>query len=294
MDDLNQELKLERIVGHLAQIPTLPSIVNKLLKIVNHPKSSAADAAAFIEKDISLASKVLKLANSSYYGIPRTISNVTSAVVILGFNSIKSIILSTAVVQIFNKGKGDDFFNRKTFWKHAAEVAIIARYLAKKVHFSPLDPDMAFSAGLLHDIGKIVLDQHLHEDYAEFYKTYKLTPKPLLELEQELLGVDHSRISGMLLEHWGVPESLRVPVEFHHNPDAAGVHTSMAFIIHYSNYLSHLLGTQVIRGHGPSSYQKNTPKILGLPDPEPEFLEELRAELSSAADFFSLIQKETD
>src|SRR6185295_19913442 len=122
--------RYNRIIQELGQIPTMPTIAARVMQIVNDPHSSAEDVAKFISRDVALTSKVLRLANSAFYGIPRTISSVNSAIVILGFNTIRSLVLSASVLKVF-PAKGNVSFDRKAFWKHSFMVGIASRMLAQ-------------------------------------------------------------------------------------------------------------------------------------------------------------------
>lgn len=282
------ELKYLGIIDSLGQIPTLPVVVTQLLKVINHPNSGADNAAAFVEKDIALASKVLKLANSSYYGIPRTITNIKSAIVILGFNAIKSLVLSSSVLKIFEEKGEQTLFDKNAFWNHSVEVAMMAKSLARKVRGA--DYDQAFSGGLLHDIGKLILAQYSTRDYQEVLGEVTQGKRPSEVIEQEILGITHCKISGMLLERWGIPEALQIPVSFHDQPTKAEDHVQMAHILHLANYLSYLKGSYTVQGELAPELNSETLESLGFQQTPEELLENISGDLSEVAEFIALIQ----
>src|SRR5690606_38701245 len=166
--------RYQRIIQDLGQIPTMPTIAAKVMQIVNDPHYSAEDVAKFISRDVALTSKVLRLANSAFYGIPRTISSVNSAIVILGFNTIRRLVLSASVLKVFPSRPGLVIFDRKAFWKHSFMVGIASRMVAQIYRRKKLvDMETAFSAGLLHDIGKIILEQYSNDEYTPVLRAAK-------------------------------------------------------------------------------------------------------------------------
>ncbi len=281
--------KYARIISSLGQIPTLPSVVTKTMEVINSPNSSAEDAARFIEKDVALTSKVLRLANSAFYGIPRTISSATSAIVILGFNTIRSLVLSASVLKLFPAKAGTVEFDRKAFWQHSMMTAIATRMLAKRYQRNKLvDLEMAFSAGLLHDVGKIILEQFAHEDYMPALTLARKENIPLLDAEKRVLGLTHADVSGMLIERWDMPNELRMPVLHHHSPSEAADFADLAALVHYANHLAHIKGSSCIEGEAFTPLDPNVLNILQLADTEESLLAELEAQIAAASVFFAL------
>ena len=150
--------RYRRVIENIDNLPSLPAIVTKLLQIVNSADSSADDAAVLIQKDPALTSKMIRLANSAFYGIPRSISSVNSAVVILGFNTIRSLVLSASVMKMFC-GPKYQAIDKERFWKHSVVCAMCARIIVRYfMNIRMMDPESAFCAGILHDIGKLIFN----------------------------------------------------------------------------------------------------------------------------------------
>ncbi len=283
--------RYQRIIQDLGQIPTMPTIAAKVMQIVNDPHSSAEDVAKFISRDVALTSKVLRLANSAFYGIPRTISSVNSAIVILGFNTIRSLVLSASVLKVFPQKPGLVRFDRKAFWKHSFMVGIASRMLAQIYRRKKLvDMETAFSAGLLHDIGKIILEQFSNEDYLPVLNASKEKMLPLVMVEKSMLGMSHADVSGMLVDKWQMPNELKGPIVFHHSPleDKGGL--DMACIVHYANHLCHLKGSGCMAEETYAPLVKEVEGLLGLGIPVEQLLEELEKHIQEAEPFFSLIE----
>jgi len=283
--------RYQRIIQDLGQIPTMPTIAAKVMQIVNDPHSSAEDVAKFISRDVALTSKVLRLANSAFYGIPRTISSVNSAIVILGFNTIRSLVLSASVLKVFPARPGLVAFDRKAFWKHSFMVGIASRMVAQIYRRKKLvDMETAFSAGLLHDIGKIILEQFSNDDYLPVLKAAKEKSIPLVTAEKNMLGMSHADVSGMLVDKWQMPNELKAPIVNHHSPMEDKSSQDMACIVHYANHLCHLKGSGCMDNETYSPLSLEAEALLGLGITQVELLEELEKHIQEAEPFFSLIE----
>jgi putative nucleotidyltransferase with HDIG domain len=280
-----------RIIQDLGQIPTMPTIAARVMQIVNDPHSSAEDVAKFISRDVALTSKVLRLANSAFYGIPRTISSVNSAIVILGFNTIRSLVLSASVLKVFPSKPGLVAFDRKAFWKHSFMVGIASRMVAQIYRKKRLvDMETAFSAGLLHDVGKLILEQYSNEEYIPVLKDAKDKGIPLVAAEKARLGLTHADVSGMLIDKWQMPNELRGPIVNHHGPAEDKASQEMASIIHYANHLCHLKGSGCMQDEVYAPFVAETEAFLGLGKTQDELLAELETHIQEAEPFFSLIE----
>ncbi len=294
MSQENLQQRYSRIIQEMGQLPTMPTIAAKVMQLVNDPASSAEDIARFITKDLALTSKVLRLANSAFYGIPRTISSVNSAIVILGFNTVRSLVLSASVVKIFPGRADNNGFDRKAFWKHSFMVGMTSRMLAQMYRKKKMvDVEIAFSAGLLHDVGKLILEQFAGDDYLPVIAEARKQGLPLYQLEKTMLGLTHADISAMLIEKWQMPNELREPILYHHFPTDAGEHLDVALLIHIANYLCHKkgLGSMDEEPFGP--LHTDAEQLLTALGPSLEEIEaDMDKQLEEAEPFFALIQSD--
>jgi HD-like signal output (HDOD) protein len=290
---MNEEVKkrYQKIIQDLGQIPTMPTIAGKVMQIVNDPKSNAEDVAKFISRDVALTSKVLRLANSAFYGIPRTISSVNSAIVILGFNTIRSLVLSASVIKIFPPKPGVVSFDRKAFWKHSFIVGIASRMLANHLRRRKLvDLEIAFSAGLLHDVGKLILEQFASQEYQTVLKLATEKKMPLFAVEKAVLGLNHADVSGMLVDKWQMPIELKIPIVGHHNPLDEREMPELTALVHVANHITHVLGSGCMQGETYGPLVQDCYKVLSLGIEEEALLQELGVLLKEAEPFFSLIE----
>ncbi len=195
-------------------LPTLPVVAVKLLKITRDDRSSASDLVKVVETDPGITAKVLKIVNSAAYGFRSKISSVNQAVIILGFNSISTLALEvTLFEQMVRSNRGKEF-DRIFFWQHCLSVASLSMALAEETGHPA--PEEVYTAGLLHDIGKIILDVYGRISYREFVKNLPQSDTQMVEEERKLIGLGHDEVGAYFCAKWELPEELLLPVRFHH------------------------------------------------------------------------------
>lgn len=222
--------KIERITT----LPTLPQVVTKIIAMVESPETSIADVGRVIAKDQVLSARVLKLVNSAFYGFSRPVATITQAMVLLGFNVIKGLAMSASVFDFFQQGEGDGR-DRKPLWDHSIGTARIAGVLAQKVKLH--EPEEAVVAGLLHDLGKIVLCAHLPEEFAAITELAKKHNLLMLDAEKQILGATHAEIGRWLLDGWKLPAKLVEPIALHHAPHLSREAPLTTAIVHLADIL---------------------------------------------------------
>jgi HD-like signal output (HDOD) protein len=227
--------RVRKLVDKVQGLPTLPSMLNNINKMVLNPSTSAKEVAQIISSDPALTSKVLRVVNSSFYGFPNRITTVSHAIVILGFNTIKSIVLSSTIFDVFRRGGKPGDFDRAEFWKHSIGCGAAAKVLGRRINYPLLEE--LFIAGLLHDVGKIVLDQYLPDKFAEVGALVRSRDILIAEAEMEILGVTHADVGAWLFEKWNLSKGLTDTVRCHHNPALAGESQRFAEIIHVADVL---------------------------------------------------------
>ncbi len=231
---------MQRILAKVDEIPPLPHVVIKALKALNDPKSGSSDVAKIISQDEGLTAKILKLANSAYYGFPRSIGTLSEAITILGYKTIKSIIYAAAAHGHLSGELKGYALDRGELWKHSLGVAVVSREVAKMVKYK--DAEQAFVAGLLHDIGKIVLNQFVRFGFTLIMKKVEVEKVPFHEAEKDILGFDHTDIGGKIAEKWNLPKELVDSISHHHSPEKAEVDLRLTSIVHVSDAICLMLG----------------------------------------------------
>ncbi len=226
-----------RLVQRIVDLPTLPIVVPQVLRLVEDQRASAGDLAKVIGSDQALASRILRLANSAFYGFRREIVTISHAVVLLGFDTVKSIVLAATVFETLNDGEVVSSFDRERFWLHVGATAAAARRIAK--HLRVADPEAAFVGGLLHDVGKVVLDRFFYRRYAEAARRAVETPCLIREAEAALFSVNHAEVGRWLTERWRFPAAIVEPVAFHHRPAAASPdYRGLSSVVHLADILT--------------------------------------------------------
>ncbi|MDA0749049.1 MAG: HDOD domain-containing protein [bacterium] len=208
--------RLRRVTEKIIGLPTLPTIITQLIGLLGNPKSSARQVAQLISTDQALTAKILKVANSAFYGFPREIATVQLAIVVLGFEQVKNLSLSVAVLKRFSKGTEHRLFDRQRFWDHAIACGVAGRLLARK--FQPKMEGEAFVAGVLHDIGKLILIEYFAEEFSQALELAEAEEMSIAEAEEQVLGVTHADVGGWLAEKWNLPPALVQALAFHHHP----------------------------------------------------------------------------
>ena len=242
--DFSEKRKLvKKKLRKLEGLPTLPPIVQKLNLMIEDESSSIHQIAALIEKDQVITTKILRLANSAFYGFPKKVSTVQNALMLLGINVVKVLIITSSIFDIIYK---EDV----GLWEHSIGVAACAKILAEKVELK--DPQEVATAGLLHDLGRIIQRVTFKEEYEKILELIE-NGKDALQAEKEVLGIDHAEIGSFLMRTWNLPDKLVEAVDAHHDLKKTKKFKKEAAVIHLSDILIH------VRGYGTSLYQKIPP-----------------------------------
>jgi len=279
--------ELSSLIADIGELPTLPDVVARLNRLISDPRTSAADINDLISRDMALSAKILKLVNSPYYGFPRRITTITYAVVILGFNAVRNLALSVSILEVFDR-KSERGFNIRELWKHSLGAALAASALARRAE-SGLQDD-AFTAALLHDIGKVAMNQFRKEDLRRVTAEVEAADCLFLEAERRHLFYDHAQLGGALLEHWNLPPQIANAVRCHHMPGGANSDARLCAIVHFSDLMARCLfigngGDRRIPRLDEAAWQN-----LGLSWPEiAKTAEKLGDEIESASVFFEVV-----
>ena len=222
------------------KLPSFPQVAAKLLEMSGDETTSLKDISRVVETDPGIAARVLEIVNSAIYGLQRKIKALPEAVVLLGFDEIKRLSISTTVFQgLFASGRSEEF-NRIYFWRHSLCVAILAMDIAKKLHY-PF-PEEAYIVGLLHDVGKIFLDLQGHRNYGEFLHDASDVQCNMVEHERKTLGVGHDDVGAFFCSMWKLPESIVLGVKYHHQrfqpEDLSKEDALLISIVSLSNFVS--------------------------------------------------------
>ena len=198
----------------IIQLPSLPQAVLDVMRLLGDEDASTADIAACIERDQALTARTLRIANSAFYGVPGRIGTIRNAIGILGLRTVGTLLTTAAVSAQFASAKCPEF-QFGTFWRHAIATALMARGLAKQLR---LDEDIAFTAGLLHDIGRLALAAQFPAETGQVLRYAREMDMPTLDAERQVLATDHLAVGVLIATHWRFPEVVVAAIEHHHAP----------------------------------------------------------------------------
>lgn len=234
------KLSLEYIVSKVDDMKVLPEIINKIISLTEDPDSTVEDMEKAILGDQILTTKILRLANSAYYGYARKISTISQATVLLGFQAIKSIALaSTVSIFLTSELKGYSL-GKNELWTQSQTCAIVSRYIAKHIKYP--SPEEAYVAGLLRDIGKTILNQHMEKEYSEVLNLVEEGNMSFLEAEKAILGFDHAEIGEKVAEKWNLPKALVDSIGHHHTPEDSNINQLLVSIVHVADAITMMMG----------------------------------------------------
>lgn len=223
---------VRRQVERLRELPTLPAVVERLVDTLERPDADLGDAAALIETDQVLTAHILRLANTAFYGLSGKVGSVTQALTVLGTTVTRSLLYGTAVLDLRIDLAG--------FWEHSIGTAVASGALAK--HLGLKHPEELSGAGLLHDIGKVVLYKQAPEAFAAVLTRSRDEGLAFRDAERALLGVDHAEIASWLLTRWRFPARLLEPIVCHHRPAQARAFPVETAVVHVANTLVRAVG----------------------------------------------------
>lgn len=204
-------------------------IMGKILKVIDNPSSSAMDIEKVIKFDQILASRVLRMANSAYYGYGGKISTISQAIVVLGLNTLRALLFTASASRVMNKRLFGYQLKEGEFWQYSVLTAISSRILAEKVKYPNIEE--AFVAGLLHDIGMLIIDVHVRNNIKLIKEVKEEKSLPWYEAETEVLGINHSHVGRRLAETWNFPPLLVEALGYHHTPERASYNQNLVAII---------------------------------------------------------------
>jgi len=283
---MTKNMDIERVLGDVSDLPTLPRAASAILHLVDDPKTNAQDVNRILAKDTAMASKILRLVNSAYYGLPKKISNLNQAIVILGFSTLKSVALSASVVGLFSKQVSSSQFDREAAWKHAIAVACVAKVVAGKQ--PDIDPELAFSAGILHDMGKLLLDEYFPVEMKEIMDNARQNSLSFVESETTLVDTNHAAIGAWLAEKWQLPSDLVDAIRTHEDIEQAQ-NAALAATLLFAHYICALKKLDSPGTFKPPAMTRPIWEALGLDKKVlPGVLAVVNKEIKAAEDFLDL------
>ena len=229
---------LEQLISQTSSISSPPLIYNRLNDAINHPRTSIKDIAHIISEDPGLTARILKLANSSLYGMSNVYS-ISRAVTLIGTREMRDLSLAVSMMQVF-PGISEDLLNMSMYWQHSVACGIVARNIG--IFLREISVERLFVAGILHDIGQLVMCTLIPETVKKMVFQNAEQREPLCAIEKGCLGFDHAQLGGALLHSWNIPQNITDLVIGHHAPSRAEKYPRETTIIHLADIICQALG----------------------------------------------------
>jgi putative nucleotidyltransferase with HDIG domain len=226
------------VLEGIRSLPTLPAVALEVIALARNPRTSMKQIEEVVTTDPALATKILKVANSPFYGIRREISSLRLALVVLGMRQVRSLVIGIGVLKALSGGKSG-LFDHAALWEHCAGTGALCRMLARR--FGLEFDGEEYVAGLTHDIGKLTLYQYMNKEFAQALSEAAERHEPLEAAEQRIMGVDHAFVGWWLADRWGLPDSLVEAIRDHHNPPAESRGT-LAAVVNLADAIARISG----------------------------------------------------
>ena len=259
--------ELQRAVARVTELGSLPEVTMRIVEVVENPRATARQVHEVVRADPALAAKILKIVNSSFYGLPSQIASLERAIVMLGLSALKNLALATSLLRLMKTDDLGSGFKARDLWLHCVAVGVAARQIAATGHAAP--PDEAFVGGLMHDLGLIVCQQLFPKKLGEIIERCRREPQNFCACEETVIGADHQVLGAALAARWKFPPGLRNAIGYHHDPASLQTdHQPLAAVI----YLADTLACNAEFGFWLTGRQ-NTPAewmltLVNLPAPE--------------------------
>ena len=284
------ERKVLIVRNYIEKMPSLPTTVSRILEICNSPQTSPTDLNKVISLDPVLMGKVLKLINSAYYGLSQEITSLVRAIIMLGINTVKNLALSTAVLGTLGRKSDFQALNMDGFWRHSLGVGVTAKLIARERKIDPRKLEDYFVAGLLHDIGKIPLNNRFPQEYVMAMSFSDRDRVSLEKSETMALGMNHCDIGKMIVEAWKLDSNIRGVVSCHHCPEEfSGKDKDLLYTVILANYFVNDFEIGFSGNRYPARPDQETLDALGFSMERLEGMEDLvNQEIKKASIFLKL------
>lgn len=283
--------RMRALIGGIKTLPTLPVIIARLTKMLADPDTSVKKVTQLLSEDQALTAKILKLANSAYYGFPGQIASVDHAVVMLGFGGVRDVALSASVIELFRGSPAQaaemkSLFQPDKFWEHSIATGVACRMLARSRKLA--DPEEAFVGGLLHDIGKLIMYEHMPVMFLEILRDCRNRGRPFVVAEAER-DCSHAALGRLLVEEWKLPERISEPVGFHHRLRPRRTTAAVTAAVQFADIFARSRGVGWSGDEFLPELEPETSRMLGLDEMDfGKFIEEFDGQMLQASIFMEL------
>ncbi|MDX9703490.1 MAG: HDOD domain-containing protein [Candidatus Auribacterota bacterium] len=226
----------EEMIARVDDLPALPSVVNQILTLIEDDTTNASNLERYLRQDQALTARLLRIVNSSFFGVRNKITSIPQAIVMIGYNSLKNLVLAASTSKILEGCFPGYGFKERGLWQHSFMAATWAQTLAKQVGFTAQDSEELFVAGLMHDVGKLVLSSYISLNCKDMITHLIKSNGNIEEAEKNLVGIDHSEIGSRIAQKWNFSSKLSHIIKYHHNVEAACDYQKEVAMVNTVNY----------------------------------------------------------
>jgi len=276
----------EKLLAQAENLSSLPASAHRVIEVVSDTESDASDLEEVISLDPTLTAKLLRVTNSAHYGFSDPVADIRRAIVILGFNSVRSLALSISVCDLFRSDDKIGSYSRAQLWQHSVTVGITSKMICRRTGLG--ESEEGFVAGMLHDTGMVVEDQYAHDLFVQVLQATAAGKGELWQNEREILGIDHAELGSRLSAKWRFPDSIAKAIGLHHRPSQGGKGAELAHVLHIADFIA--CAKKISHGVGDAPPPElESFKRLGLAKKDVMVIfEDLEEELGKAREFFDL------
>jgi len=242
LDDIKEEsldkIRRKSYLLNIRNLPPIPNVIIRLSQLLDDPMTPTHEIGRIISQDQALTTKILTVANSPLYGLPRKVPSIDFAILVLGFEQIRQIVIALSLIDTF-KNENSKYWNRKTFWTHSFLTALLAKAIATDTGYPKTGE--AFTAGLLHDLGISVVQKYFNKEFILINDLVSTDSISFHEAELKVLDLTHEEIGKLLCDKWNLPNALGESISCHQNPSEAKENKELASIIHLADYATQVL-----------------------------------------------------
>lgn len=253
----------KQFICDIDSLVTLPDICIKVNQLAEDPKASAVDMAQVISRDPHLTAQILKIANSPYYGFPTRVETITRAIAVIGTQDLRDLVLSSSIIDMFSR-QNNEIFDLNHYWQHSVLTGFIAKHLAAKTKTTVLARERLFIAGLLHDIGKLIMSVKIPEIMRVVNYRADHNCESFYEVEKLVFGLGHAEVGAELMRHWNLPKSLQCVAKYHHKPSRAKEYLLETCIVHIANAMANYLNISARKSKYPVKISTTAWRTTGL------------------------------
>lgn len=233
-------IALDRVIARVDTLPPLPVSIQRLVKVACNPASTLDEVVDAIRYDPSVTAEVLRLCNSAYFGLPRKVDSLERATCLLGTVRVFQLVVAASLRSVLHRPLAGYGLSAGGLWAHSAAVALAAELFAKRT--SSPSRGLPFTAGLLHDIGKVVLDQFVRVEYAQILRRVQAEQITFNEAERQVLGYTHAEVGALLAERWQLPPAIVSSIRHHHEPPTPPAPDGVVDVVHLADAVCLMLG----------------------------------------------------